>query len=65
MSRDKIKQLQENLAEIRIKHGVDYVILHKYELTHVLCPKVWKREISEQAEKLGLEIDEWYFTVRN
>lgn len=59
--KDKIGQLKELLADIRIKHGVDYVILHKYGITRVMCDKVWHDDIRAIAESIELEIHDWHF----
>jgi hypothetical protein len=61
MAWDKIAQLKELLADIRIKHGVDYVILHKYKVTRVMCDEVWYDSIQEVAESIGLQIHDWHF----
>jgi hypothetical protein len=52
-----IEQLKEILREDhRLKHGVDYALMHKYERTHVLCHPVWENIIQEVAQQLNLEI---------
>jgi len=58
---DKIQKLKELLADIRIKHGVDYAILHKYGKTRVMCDKIWEQSIKEQAAIVDLEIFDWHF----
>ena len=53
---DRIAQLKADLADDRIKHGVDYAIVYKYGQLHIRCCEVWKDAILFAADKLGLEI---------
>lgn len=55
-----LDELKSLLREIRIKHGVDYSILHKYGQTRVMCAKVWVESIKEVAAKLNIAINEWF-----
>jgi len=57
---NKIEELKTLLREDRIKHGVDYAILHKYGKTRVMCDEVWRQSIEEAAAKLELTIDDWH-----
>jgi len=58
---NKIEELKSLLRDIRIKDGVDYAILHKYEKTRVMCSKIWEEPIREIAERIELSIFEWHF----
>lgn len=55
-----IEMMKIELRDNRIKHGVDYAIVHKYSKTRVLCHKIWQDEITEIAKKHGVTIHEWY-----
>jgi hypothetical protein len=57
---NKIEALKALLREDRIKHGVDYAILHKYGKTRVLCDEVWRQSIEAVAAKIELPIDDWH-----
>lgn len=57
---EKIGKLKFMLSDIRIKHGVDYAILHKYGKTRVMCARVWRQSIEEIVAKLELEIYDWH-----
>jgi hypothetical protein len=58
-----IWQMKTDLRENRIKDGVDYAVIHKYDETHVVCPAVWQDAIKEAARRHGVTISHWYFTA--
>lgn len=60
LSESPISQMRRELREIRIKHGVDYAVLHKYDTTRVLCDEIWVDAIQEVADRCGVRIDTWY-----
>lgn len=51
-------RLIQTLAEDRIKHGVDYAIVFKYQKRRVFCCETFKRRIEEVAAELEVKIDE-------
>lgn len=58
---DRITLLKFLLREERrLKHNCDYAIVHKYDQTRITTAEVYKETIQEYADKLGLEIKEWF-----
>ena len=55
---NKIEEFCESLADIRIKPGVDFSVVHKYGETRILCYEGFKDGILEAAQRTGLIIDE-------
>ena len=54
-----IEELKSSLADDRIKHGVDYVVIRKYGETRIMCAEVWLEAIQEKVQSLGLVVEEY------
>ncbi len=57
---DAINAMRNELADNRIKCGVDYALTYKYDQLHVLCHRVWVETITEAATRHGLTITAWH-----
>jgi hypothetical protein len=46
--------------EMRIKHGVDYAVVHKFGVTRILCHETWEEDVRKYAELHKVKIDEMF-----
>lgn len=53
------ERLISALADERIKLGVDYAIVFKYQQRRVFCCETFLRHIVETAKDLGVAVDEF------
>ena len=49
-----LNKLKTALANERIKDGVDYAIIFKYGMYHLMCADVWLDSISMTAKEFGI-----------
>jgi hypothetical protein len=60
MTPEVMEKFKNELAEERIKFGVDYTILYKYKQLRILCCEIWQDEIREVAKKHNITIHGFY-----
>ncbi len=57
----KLEELKDVLrSAYRIKYGVDYACTMKYGQLRVMCNHIWRPNIKYEADRLGLEVHEWF-----